>query len=298
MKKLFSLFILFAALTAIACKQPTGSNLPDSKSREPVSPGWYLYTTNANSNSPQNTYLYVNTSGAIERAGNSSNEYTGSDLEMIQQQLSYSICKKNADETVITFAACNAPSWKKVNNEPNTPSNCPYKEGEYLDVTKRNNFSWPVNKDLPLWSEKEYSYSCSCMSGYGYIVDYDNKGTYAFVPESFLSTGDVITINMIDTDLNTYSCTIKFTEAIGTNPGIPLSTGYEWWCFEDAYLNNGYENLYVLYFNGEATKNGIDSYEFPEVFELYKEKEAAINNYSGTKYKVTDLTKLPSWCIK
>lgn len=39
MKKLFFLFILFVALTAIACKQPTGSNQPGSESQETVTPG-------------------------------------------------------------------------------------------------------------------------------------------------------------------------------------------------------------------------------------------------------------------
>ena len=77
---------------------------------------------------------------------------------------------------------------------------------------------------------------------------------------------------------------------------ITLPTGYEWWCFEDAYLNNGYENFYVLYFNGEATRNGIDSYEISEISPLYKNKTSAVNNYSGTKYIVTNLTRLPAWC--
>lgn len=291
MKKLFSFFILFVALTAIACKQPTGSNQPGSESQETVTPGWYLYTTNADSANPQKTYLYINTSGAIERAGSTQYEYTGSQLEMIQEQLSYTICRKNADGTVITFVSCESPTWENGNNEHNNISTCPYAEGEYLDVTKHDTFSWPVNKNLPLWSEKENNYYVSCSNGYGYI----DSGN-VFIAGSYLSAGDTITITMEDTDSNSYSCDVNFTEAIGTTPVITLPVGYEWWCFEDAYLNNGYENFYVLYFNGEATRNGIDSYEITEISFLYKEKDSAINNFAGTKYQVTDLTKLPSWC--
>lgn len=145
MKKLFFFFILFVALTAIACKQPTGSNQPGSESQETVTPGWYLYTTNADSANPQKTYLYINNNGTIERAGSTQYEYTGSKLEIIQGQLSYTICKKNADGTVIIFVSCDAPSWETGNNDNNV-STCPYAEGEYLDVTKHYTFSWPVNK--------------------------------------------------------------------------------------------------------------------------------------------------------
>lgn len=290
MKKQFSFFILFVALTAIACKQPTGSNQPGSESQETVTPDWYLYTTNADSANPQKTYLYINTSGTIERAGSSQYEYTGSQLEMIQEQLSYTICRKNADGTVITFVSCESPTWENGNNEHNNTFTCPYAEGEYLDVTKHDTFSWSVNKNLPLWSEKENNYYVSCSNGYGYI----DSGN-VFIAGSYLSAGDTITIRMEDTDSNSYFCNVNFTEA-ETNPVITLPVGYEWWCFEDAYLNNGYENFYVLYFNGEATRNGIDSYEITEISFLYKEKDSAINNYAGKKYQVTDLTKLPSWC--
>lgn len=222
MKKLFFFFILFVALTAIACKQPTGSNQPGSESQETVTPGWYLYTTNADSANPQKTYLYINTNGTIERAGSTQYEYTGSQLEKIQGQLSYTICKKNADGTVIIFVSCDAPSWETGNNDNNV-STCPYAEGEYLDVTKHDTFSWPVNKNLPLWSEKENNYYVSCSNGYGYI----DSGN-VFIAGSYLSAGYTITITMEDTDSNTYSCDINFTEATGTTTIITLPVGYEW----------------------------------------------------------------------
>lgn len=290
MKKIFSVFILFVALTAIACKQPTGSNQPGNENQETVTPGWYLYTTNADSANLQKTYLYINTSGAIERAGSTQYEYTGSQLEMIQEQLSYRICRKNADGTVITFVPCESPSWGTVNNEPNTPSTCPYAEGEYLDVTKHDTFSWPVNKNLPLWSEKENNYYVSCSNGYGYI----DSGN-VFIAGSYLSAGDTITITMEDTDSNSYSCDVNFTETIGTTPVITLPAGYEWWCFEDAYV--GPLDCYVLYdASGNPVKAGSSKEEDSNSFYLYMTKSQAIQNFTGTKYLVTDLTQLPSWC--
>lgn len=290
MKKLFTFFILFVALTAIACKQPTGSNQPGSESQETVTPGWYLYTTNADSANPQKTYLYINTSGAIERAGSTQYEYTGSQLEMIQGQLSYIICKKNADGTVITFVSCKSPAWENGNNEPNNISTCPYAESEYLDVTKHDTFSWPVNKNLPLWSEKENNYYVSCSNGYGYI----DSGN-VFIAGSYLSAGDTITITMEDTDSNSYSCDVNFTEATGTTTIITLPAGYEWWCFEDAYV--GPLDCYVLYdASGNPMKAGSSKEEDSNSFYLYMTKSQAIQNFTGTKYLVTDLTQLPSWC--
>ena len=301
MKKLFSFCILFVALTAIACKQPTGSNQPGSESQETVTPGWYLYTTNADSASPQRTYLYINTSGAIERAGSTQYEYTGSQLEMIQEQLSYTICKRNADGTVITFTTTEAPSWGKTDIIPEEIT-CPYPDGEYLDVTKHDTFSWPVNKNLQLWSAKESNYYSSCSDSFGYI----NTGN-TFIVGAALSAGDSIIISMEDTDFNTFSCIVYFFDSdtsenndnsnSDNSSEIELDTGYEWWCFEKAYINgNNKENIYVLYYNGIATRYGIDSYEISEISFLYKEKDSAIKNYGGTKYLVTDLNILPEWC--
>ena len=287
MKKLFSFFV---ALTAIACKQPTGSNQPGSESQETVTPGWYLYTTNADSANPQKTYLYINTSGAIERAGSTQYEYTCSQLEMIQEQLSYTICRKNADGTVITFVSCESPTWENGNNEHNNISTCPYAEGEYLDVTKHDTFSWPVNKNLPLWSEKENNYYVSCSNGYGYI----DSGN-VFIAGSYLSAGDTITITMEDTDSNSYSCDVNFTEAIGTTTIITLPAGYEWWSFEKAYV--GPLDCYVLYdASGNPERAGTSEEEDNSSLYLQISKTEAIQNFNGTKYQVTDLTKLPSWC--
>lgn len=86
--KLHALFIILAAFISFSCVQPTNNTANNSTegglTEETVSLGWYLYITNANSDYPQQTYLYINNSGAIERAGSSTYEYTGSQLEMIQ----------------------------------------------------------------------------------------------------------------------------------------------------------------------------------------------------------------------
>ena len=111
------LIAIFTALMLAGCKNPVNSDNDDnnnnenSKTGESINAGWYVYTTNADSEHSQSTYLYINISGAIERAGSSSNEYAGTQLELIQGQLSYSICKKNADGINITFETTEAPSW-------------------------------------------------------------------------------------------------------------------------------------------------------------------------------------------
>ena len=99
------LIALFTAFMLAGCKNPSNTD----KTEETISAGWYVYTTNANSAHPQSTYLYINTSGNIERAGSSSNEYTDTQLKLLQNQLSYTVFKKNADGVTITFEATEEP---------------------------------------------------------------------------------------------------------------------------------------------------------------------------------------------
>lgn len=320
MRKLLFLFSLFAVLLCAACKQLATGNDVEKPVTEPVTPGWYLYTTNAGSGQPQLTYLYINSSGAIERAGSSSYEYTGSQLEMMQKQLSYSICKKNADGTVITFAACEAPSWGTVNNESDNNTTCPYAEGEYLDIYKHwekhpgswqsTPFYWPVNKNLPLWTERALEYSVTCTREYGYI----NKSN-VFIAGANLKEGDEVKfsvkIKIDEYNTSIYHCYVTFTKSTADSnsndtgnggSGITLAAGYEWWCFVGAYLGNGVTdngriNGYVLYdANGNPVRAGSSKKEETNSLYLSMTREQAIKNFNGTKYKVTDLTQLPSWC--
>lgn len=184
-----------------------------------------------------------------------------------------------------------------VNNESDNTT-CPYAEGKYLDVTKHSTFSWPVNKNLQLWSSKENNYWCSCSNSFGYI-----NAENTFIVGTSLSVGDYITISMKDTDSNTYTCDVYFTAPETDNSNSQdnsnntLETGYEWYCFKDAYL--GPLDGFVLYdINGNPIRAGSSETEETNSLYLEMSKEQAINNYDGIAYKVTDFKQLPSWCFQ
>ncbi len=303
LKYLHILFITLAAMLAFSCVNPNGPSTTITPQEEDITPGWYLYTTNADTDYPQATYLYINTSGAVERAGSSSYEYTDSQLDLIKVQLSYSVCKKNADGTVITFKRTEAPSWATENNNSgDEDEKCPYAEGEYLDVTKHLNFSWPVNKKLQLWSAKEYQYSCSCLEKDGYI-----NSEKVFIAGASLSPSadTTIAITLKDTDGKTYTCRVTFTAASSSDDdnsdnnndsGNSWGLGYEWWCFEDAYT--GPLDCFVLYDTDEnPVKAGTNKKEETNSLYLNIKKTQAIKNFRGACYQITDYSQLPSWCF-
>lgn len=128
MKKILNalMLALFVGLL-FSCQNPTNpsstenSETVDSENTEnndnenlDFSEGWYLYTTNANSEKVQQTYFYINADGSIARAGSVSDEYSGTQLELLQQQFSYSVCVKYADGITITFESAQAPSWAET----------------------------------------------------------------------------------------------------------------------------------------------------------------------------------------
>ncbi|GEM_PF-3212962 len=239
-KGMFSLFCLASILLVASCTQPTsgGSSGGNNNSSETIAAGWYAYTTNANSAMPQTTYLYIKVDGSVERAGSSSYEYKDSQLKMIQQQLSYSTCKKNADGTNITFASCDAPSWatdsgKNSGNDNPEEKICPYAPGEYLDCAKDtaideshlydnlygSNYylkevTWPINKNIQLWSAKELQYTDSCSDSFGYI-NFNN----VFVIGKDMTVGETIRICMMDSAYINYVVKITFTKAVPTGGG-------------------------------------------------------------------------------
>ena len=314
-KNIFIVLFMVLALLFVACDNLANSNNDDSSNsntnsetsdNEKISTGWYAYTTNADSNYPQTTILYINETGAIERAGNTTDEYTGDVLEMMQNQLSYSICKKNADGTVITFTKTEAPTWADSSSTPSKV--CPYEEGEYIDAyqlykTLNETYitiEWEINKNIPFWSyyEGNIYYYCGCSEGYGYLNQDE-----IFIIGDLLEVGDTITFkaSFIEADV---TIIINFTEAASpstpsgeTNTETTLPTGYEWWCFEEAFI--GYKYFYVLYNNNEAIRCGVETQEINvnDYYFLYGDKNYATNNYLGTFYKVTDLTKLPAWAL-
>ena len=238
-KNIFRVLVMLLALCClIGCDNPANSG-EDEKNQTTNTEGWYAYTTEIRNTdgyyTQQTTIFYINTTGNILRAGSRIEEYSGTELAMLQQQFSWSICRNLADysDGRITFVLADAPVWAEQSDDNS-------------------------NDDL----ENEDGNENNPSSG-----DNNNNG---------------------ETDIPSED----------DKPEITLPTGYEWWCFEDAYLNNGrYENIYVLYCNGTAVKSGIDSFEFSKNNFLYEEKNTAISNYLGTYYQITDLTKLPSWAL-
>ena len=78
------------------------------------------------------------------------------------------------------------------------------------------------------------------------------------------------------------------------SPGI----GCEWWCFENAHVGN--LNVYVLYDqSGNPLKAGTNNKEDSTKSNLYMgiNRETAVGNFRGKKYKITDYRNLPSWCF-
>jgi hypothetical protein len=239
-KNIFRVLVMLLALCCliVGCDNPANSG-EDEKNQTTNTEGWYAYTTEIRNTdgyyTQQTTIFYINTTGNILRAGSRIEEYSGTELAMLQQQFSWSICRNLADysDGRITFVLADAPVWAEQSDDNS-------------------------NDDL----ENEDGNENNPSSG-----DNNNNG---------------------ETDIPSED----------DKPEITLPTGYEWWCFEDAYLNNGrYENIYVLYCNGTAVKSGIDSFEFSKNNFLYEEKNTAISIYLGTYYQITDLTKLPSWAL-
>lgn len=239
-KNIFNVLVVLLALCClfVGCENP--SNNGEKNEWEPTGPAvanWFEYTTSTPTGdgwyTKQTSIFYINTDGKIERAGSEKHEYFGTELEMIQNTLSWSICRENSNNITLNveFKVTEPPVWADNTSDDNS--------NDDLENEDENNQSGGNN---------------------------NNNGE---------------TDNPSEDD----------------EPEITLPTGYEWWCFEDAYLNNGrYENIYVLYNNETAVKSGIESFEFSEISFLYEQKSTAISNYLGNVYQVTNLSTLPSWC--
>lgn len=239
-KNIFNVLVVLLALCClfVGCENP--SNNGEKNDWEPTGPAvanWFEYTTSTPTGdgyyTKQTSIFYINTDGKIERAGSKSYEYIGTELEMIQNTLSWSICRENSNNITLNveFNVTEPPVW--ADNISDNNSN------DDLENEDENNQSGGNN---------------------------NNNGE----PDS---------------------------PSEDDESEITLPTGYEWWCFEDAYLNNGrYENIYVLYNNETAVKSGIESFEFSEISFLYEQKSTSISNYLGNVYRVTNLSTLPSWC--
>lgn len=238
-KNIFCVLVMLLALCClfIGCDNPAGNGKENNDEQKgPAVANWFEYTTSTSVGDgryvSQTSIFYINIDGIIERAGSERYEYFGTQLEMIQSTLSWSICRENSntDSLNVKFKITEPPVWADNKSDDNSNNDIETGDGNDNNTSDGDNNNDDEN-DIP--SE-------------------DNK------------------------------------------PELTLPSGYEWWCFEDAVKNYNY--YYVLYYNNEAIRCGVETYEM-EVNELYKDKTLAINNFMGNKYQITDLTKLPSWAL-
>lgn len=243
-KNIFNVLVVLLALCClfVGCENP--SNNSEKNEWEPTGPAvanWFEYTTSTPTGdgyyTKQTSIFYINTDGKIERAGSESYEYFGTELEMIQNTLSWSICRENSNNITLNveFNVTEPPVWADNTSDDNS--------NDDLENEDENNQSGGNN---------------------------NNNGETDGPSEDDESE-------------------------------ITLPTGYEWWCFEKAYLDNGnYVSVYNYYEGNTCTRTGIPSKELTNdsknSFYLNISKESAISNYAGKCYQVTNLSTLPSWC--
>lgn len=138
---------------------------------EKISAGWYSYTTNANSNNQHITIFYINADGEIERAGSQTNEYSGTQLETLQNQFSYSICTEKANNsTYIEFNLTEPPVWAdntsadNPNNDDSDGETDIPSEDEEPEITLPTGYEW-------------WCFKGAYVDGMDCFVLYDNNGT-------------------------------------------------------------------------------------------------------------------------
>ena len=95
-----------------------------------------------------------------------------------------------------------------------------------------------------------------------------------------------------------YTCTVcGYTKKVSTSK-LTLAEGNEWWCFEKGYLDNGsYVNVYCYFENNICTICGITRCKLENTIFINSSKDTITKGYTGKYYQITDLSKLPSWCL-
>jgi hypothetical protein len=244
-KNIFNFFVVLLALCClfVGCDNPAKNG--EKNEWEPTGPAvanWFEYTTSTPTGdgwyTEQTSIFYINTDGKIERAGSESYEYFGTELEMLQNQLSWSICRKNATYDVhVSFKVSEPPVWADNTSDDNSNNDIENEDGNNNNPSGGDNNNNNEN-DIPTEDDE---------------------------------------------------------------PELTLPSGYEWWCFEKAYLDNGnYVSVYNYYEGDTCTRTGIPSKELTNdsknSFYLNISKTSAISNYAGNCYQVTNLSTLPSWC--
>lgn len=245
-KNIFNVLGVLLALCCLFVGCDNSANNSEKKEWEPTGPAvanWFEYTTSTLTGdgwyTKQTSIFYINTDGKIERAGSESYEYFGTELEMIQNTLSWSICYKNSNNVTlnIEFKVTEPPVWADNTSDDNSNNDTENEDGNNNNPSGGDNNNNNEN-DIPTEDDE---------------------------------------------------------------PELTLPSGYEWWCFENAYLDNGnYVSVYNYYEGDTCTRTGIPSKELTNdsknSFYLNISKTSAISNYAGNCYQVTNLSTLPSWC--
>lgn len=247
-KNIFNVLVMLLAFSCffLGCDNPAKNDGTDGDNYEQKGPAvanWFEYTTSKlvgdNIYISQTSIFYINTDGKIERAGSKTYEYSGTELEMIQNTLSWSICRENSntDSFNVKFKITEPPIWADNTSDDNSNNDIENEDGNNNNPSGGDNNNNNEN-DIPTEDDE---------------------------------------------------------------PELTLPSGYEWWCFEKAYLDNGnYVSVYNYYEGDTCTRTGIPCKELTNdsknSFYLNISKESAISNYAGNCYQVTNLSTLPSWC--
>lgn len=304
-KNIFNVLVVLLALCClfVGCDNP--ANNGEKNEWEPTGPAvanWFEYTTSTPTGdgyyTKQTSIFYINTDGKIERAGSESYEYFGTELEMIQNTLSWSICYENSNNITlnIEFKVTEPPVWavEKIS------------AGWYAYTTNSNNqqitiFYINADGEIERAGNQTNEYSGTQLEtlqnqfSYSICTEKANNSTYI---EFNLTEPPVWADNTsADNPNNDDSDGETDIPSEDEEPEITLPTGYEWWCFKGAYVDG--MDCFVLYDNnGTPVKTGSNDSEDKTCLYLLIKKSQAINNFIGIRYKITDLTQLPSWALQ
>lgn len=128
-KNIFNVLVVLLALCClfVGCDNPANSDEKiEYEQKGPAVANWFEYTTSTPTGdgwyTKQTSIFYINTDGKIERAGSESYEYFGTELEMIQNTLSWSICYENSNNITlnIEFKVTEPPVWADNTSDDNS----------------------------------------------------------------------------------------------------------------------------------------------------------------------------------
>lgn len=164
-KNIFNVLVMLLAFSCffLGCDNPAKNDGTDGDNYEQKGPAvanWFEYTTSKlvgdNTYISQTSIFYINTDGAIERAGSKTYEYSGTELEMIQNTLSWSICRENSntDSLNVKFKITEPPIWADNTSDDNTNNDIENEEGNNNnpsggDNNNNNENDIPTEDDEP-----------------------------------------------------------------------------------------------------------------------------------------------------